>query len=348
LSWPRDILAAFTGIGNLICEALGGNLIYGLPSSHFDWALLREARDAPCARVVPGFEKFPSWSWCGWRDQVMEYKEKLLASYEDNVHDWLTNHTWITWYIRDGNGKLRLLWDGKSSQLPAVSDKAEVTWKGHYITRNHDSDTHDKYGRFVHLRERRNRIVESDNFNLVLDECPYGVDISNQIDSDNHARSGSTEQDMPYLQFRTWSAYFRIEEDPAFVPENGMTQPEQSQVIFPRYSLLDYKDDWYGTILLDKYWIELPENSLPTRDMTQPLEFIALSDDKHFATGEDDAWGNYIPMTREESSWDLYYVMLIETKAGISTRVGLGKVFKDAFKNSCRPERTSWKEFIFG
>jgi hypothetical protein len=63
LSQPRDILAAFTGMGNLVCNALGGSLVYGLPSSHFDWALLWEPRDAAIPRPNEGGEKFPSWSW---------------------------------------------------------------------------------------------------------------------------------------------------------------------------------------------------------------------------------------------------------------------------------------------
>ncbi|KAF2193173.1 hypothetical protein K469DRAFT_693207 [Zopfia rhizophila CBS 207.26] len=59
------ILAAFNGIGNLVCDTLGGCLIYGLPSSHFDWALLWKPGDAAARREREDNEHFPTWSWCG-------------------------------------------------------------------------------------------------------------------------------------------------------------------------------------------------------------------------------------------------------------------------------------------
>lgn len=350
LTNPKDILAAFTGLGNLVCNALGGELVYGLPSSHFDWALLWESRDAAVPRPSEpgaGGEKFPSWSWCGWKDQVMEYKEQMLAGCEDNLHDWLVNHTWITWYIRDGYGNLRLVWNGDSK---TASHQAEPTWKGYSFPPNFDRTIHDKYGRFVtdNDEERKTRITESEKFELILDECPYGVDITSDTDLNTDARSSSTEKDMPYLQFKTWSAFFRIEpESQDRLSENGDDHHAPTEKIFRRYSILDYKDDWCGTILLDKFWGDL-EDKVRTRDLNVPLEFIALSDAKQFGEGEYDAWANYIPMTRKESSWDLYYVLLIEAKNDISTRVGLGKVFKEAFENSCKPEGKQWKEFILG
>lgn len=49
--------------------------------------------------------------------------------------------------------------------------------------------------------------------------------------------------------------------------------------------------------------------------------------------------------------WDLYYVglLLMEKKKGINYRLGLGKVFKEAFKNSCYELQNGgrqWKEFV--
>jgi len=42
----------------------------------------------------------------------------------------------------------------------------------------------------------------------------------------------------------------------------------------------------------------------------------------------------------------LYYVLLVEhNSGGIAARRGLGKVFKEAFSNSCLPGR-EWKEII--
>src|ERR1700761_7849973 len=46
LSKPKDILAAFNGMSNLIGKAMGSPLLFGLPSSHFDLSLLWQPRKA--------------------------------------------------------------------------------------------------------------------------------------------------------------------------------------------------------------------------------------------------------------------------------------------------------------
>lgn len=330
LTNSKDILAAFTGLGNLVCSALGGSLVYGLPSSHFDWALLWEPRDAAVRRPNEGSEQFPSWSWCGWKSEIMEYKPRMLSGCEDNLHDWLMNHTWITWYIRDGNGNLRLVWDGEGGKT--TSAQPDLTSRGYIRHLNMDETVYDKYGRYI--REDERKLRRSENFKLILDECPYDVNIVGSVDNVDNFVNNSTEKDMPYLQFFTWSAYFRIR------PDGRPTRPPFG-VKFRRYSIEDYKDDWCGTILLDKFWVE-------ELNLGDPLEFIALSDAKRFDDEEYDDWANYIPMERQESNWDLYYVMLIKYESGIACRMGLGKVYKHAFDNSCKPEGKKWKEFILG
>jgi hypothetical protein len=110
---------------------------------------------------------------------------------------------------------------------------------------------------------------------------------------------------------------------------------------FQRYSILDYKDDWCGTILLDRLRIA-------PLDLDKTHEFIAISDAKEFHSDEYNGWAYYIPKEKEQSAWDLYYVLLIEYRSNIAYRVGLGKIFKEAFNNSCKPEGKQWKEFILG
>jgi hypothetical protein len=330
LTFPKDILAAFNGIGNQVCEALGGSLIHGLPSSHFDWALLWEARDAPKRRIDESKdpEVFPSWSWCGWKGEMMEYKPHVLSGCEENLQDWLMNHTWITWYIRDYNGNLRLVWDGDDDNR--VPRRRDNTWRGYHRSKDLDTqekDDYDKYGRYIQPKERS---LRRSAFDQILSECPYGVSIVESSSSTQSIRN-SPEKDLPYLQFHTWSAFFRIREEPQ----------QDFGKKFQRYSILDYKDDWCGTIVLERLWAKVLE---PER----PLEFIAISDAKHFDKSEYDGWAYYIPKERIQSAWDLYYVLLIEYRNDIAHRVGLGKMFKDAFNNSCKLEGKQWKEFILG
>jgi hypothetical protein len=333
LTFAKDILAAFTGIGNLVCDALGGSLVYGLPSSHFDWALLWEPQDAAARRPQVEHEKFPSWSWCGWRNENMDfqYKERMLTGVEDNLQDWLLNHTWITWYIRDGNGNLRLVWNGETGP---PGHRTASSWKGYRrpVTPLPSAD-YDRYGRFINPSEKH--LKRDQGFELILDEFPFDVEIVQGTDA--HAPN-STDKDMPFLQFFSWSAYFRIREDKRF------SYPDTQNFRFRRYNIEDYKDDWCGTIMLDYVWAVKRD-----LELEDPLEFVAISDAKLFHEDEYNDWANYIPMERNQSTWDLYYVWLIEYRDDIAYRVGLGKVYKEAFKkNSCKPGERRWKEFILG
>jgi hypothetical protein len=104
-----------------------------MPSSHFDLALLWEPLQTTTRRVQQPAEDFqdmvfPSWSWCGWKGGKMEYKSCQNEGVLNNVHEWLTNHTWIAWYIRDGRENLRPLWDGTKSK---ACDSVEERWKGY-------------------------------------------------------------------------------------------------------------------------------------------------------------------------------------------------------------------------
>jgi hypothetical protein len=89
-------------------------------------------------------------------------------------------------------------------------------------------------------------------------------------------------KDLPYLQFYTWSAFFRIRDEPQ----------QDFHRKFQRYSILDYKNDWCGTIILERLCAKI-------LDLDKPLEFIASSEAKHFDKDEYDGWSYYIPKERE-------------------------------------------------
>ncbi|KAI9705332.1 MAG: hypothetical protein M1820_005162 [Bogoriella megaspora] len=329
LSKPEDILAAFKGIGNRVCTALGGSLTQGLPSSHFDWALLWEAHNAPERRgPTCGGESFPSWSWCGWKGEVMEYKPHIVEDCQFSLHDWLMDHTWIVWYIRDIDGNLRLVWNGpEEGKYPEKQTK----WLG-YKYPPQSSEEYDAYGRFI-PEERRH--LTRDNFQLTLPDCPYGVTIT-----DRHRKPGTP--DRPYLQFFTWSAYLKLRRDPT-ISQQGHGQN------FRRYSILDKYGDWCGTIVLDKKWTE---DTNAEREHSH--EFLAISEARNFQQNECDGWTYYVPLDRESSEWDLFYVLLVQRKEivvsgyiyTISERVGLGKVFKYAFDRSCHVQGKKWSEIL--
>ena len=314
LTKPEDILNAFTGVGNLISSSLGSNtsLTWGLPTTHFDFALLWEPRDAPKHRNL---KEFPSWSWCGWTDQIIEYRSSTIEGPLTDIHDWLMQHTWIVWHIRDGLGNLKLVLNLSSENKPRQMPRGK--WRGYQTPVN---DGYDAYGRPI-----RDPKHKHSPFVKTLVEYPFGVHVNDQSVS-------PLPSDMRYLQFFTWSAYLSLTDDsPSEDPQLGPNQR--------RYGIADYKGDWCGTIVIDKTW--------KTKNMLAEQEFIAISDAKAFSKEESDGWMYYIPCEQDQSEWDLYYVLLVETRNEISYRVGLGKVFKAAFLNSCR-EDAEWKEIILG
>ncbi|KAI9699543.1 MAG: hypothetical protein M1820_007174 [Bogoriella megaspora] len=137
-----DILAAFSGMRNLMANIMNAPFIFGLPSSHFDLALLWQHL-MPVTRRLPkhsGNEsdkkvaEFPSWCWSGWRGAPAAYLNDMVGDCLGNVHEWLNKRTWVKWHIRDGRGDLRPLWDNRCGwELDKSEDER---WKGYKTERS--------------------------------------------------------------------------------------------------------------------------------------------------------------------------------------------------------------------
>lgn len=90
-------------------------------------------------------------------------------------------------------------------------------------------------------------------------------------------------------------------------------------------------------------WISLSWTKRIANPQSSKHDFIDISKAKAFTKDECDIWTYYIPKEREQSEWDLYYVLLIERKNdGKWERVALGKAFIAEFANS------TWKEIFLG
>lgn len=155
LTKPRDVLTAFEGVAWLLQDRMNAPLFYGLPMSHFDLALLwmpvdslyrrqhrgthrsgmaqctqDEMGNCSCKKEEEGYggKEFPSWSWCGWSGGKIEYRQNMVDGCLLDVQQWLRNHTWILWYVRDNEGDLRPLWDRNAVH----EDRSEERrWKGY-------------------------------------------------------------------------------------------------------------------------------------------------------------------------------------------------------------------------
>ncbi|KIW72051.1 hypothetical protein PV04_00274 [Phialophora macrospora] len=152
-----DILAAYKGISNLMEATLRAPFIFGLPSSHFDLALLWQAGGSVDRRdesnfAVEGDTKFPSWSWCGWKSAPMEYYPGMVGECVANLNEWLLNHTWISWYIRDGRGDLRPIWPGWDD---LVDKSTEMRWRGYGATRSRPRPDSEIFGSDIDRSDNR-------------------------------------------------------------------------------------------------------------------------------------------------------------------------------------------------
>lgn len=54
--------------------------------------------------------EFPSWSWCGWSTAV-EWRLSTTANILNNMHEWLSEHTWVVWFIGTSDSSCELIWD---------------------------------------------------------------------------------------------------------------------------------------------------------------------------------------------------------------------------------------------
>ena len=189
-------------------------------------------------------------------------------------------------------------------------------------TPGHNSEFFDQF--FDHGPHiNREAMQANPKFNITLRDYPYNV-VMAPFDRDLDA---SDHQPMPILQFWTYHAFLHIRSTPT-LPSSDISDG------LVRCHIGDSIGDWCGSIVLDAEWLK--------SQTAAKQEFVAISEAKRFTKAECETWTYYIPKEREqsESEWDLYYVMLVERKEEMWERVGLGKVFKEAFRGS------TWKEIM--
>ncbi|KAJ3461258.1 hypothetical protein MRS44_009811 [Fusarium solani] len=133
---PFDILAAFGGMCKLMEKTMRAPFVFGLPTSHFDLALLwqpvgkssrlerADVSDDPKYKDM----RFPSWSWCGWKTEGASYNSETVGGCMADVRAWILTHTWIDWHIRDGYGTLRRVWDTRCAEEDESEDDR---WRGY-------------------------------------------------------------------------------------------------------------------------------------------------------------------------------------------------------------------------
>ncbi|KAI1387211.1 heterokaryon incompatibility protein-domain-containing protein [Hypoxylon trugodes] len=296
-----DKLIAFEGIASVLSSPLAATMVYGLPNSYFDWALLWENKEAGkrVTNVRPGY-LFPSWSWCGWEGGAM-WRLSTVASTLIDLHDWLSNHSWITWYYGD-EGRLKLVRESSTQDLQARS-----RWSGY------DFSSEDPYGR---------------NRQLLASE--FGIDASKPT-------LPTTEPVNGCLHFCSYTAHFQLSRRSMSTP----TFESKLEKGLRRFGIVDSQGDWCGTIILNEEW---------SSSVGGIFEFVAVSEARDFSMEELDTWNYYVAEERHIAEWYIYYALLITRNENtmVAERVGLAKIYKNAFRDASFDPGTKWTEIILG
>jgi hypothetical protein len=197
--------------------------------------------------------------------------------------------------------------------------ESRVSFSGAWTETTKANGELDDYGRTI-----RYDLEKSCKFISILPDNPFGV-----IRDISPSNVGTQAYAMPVLQFFTLSSQFYVK-----LRNRAETANQSRQLI--HCDIFDRAGDWCGCIKLDSSWIADRQET--------PLHFIAISDAKSFTRGECPEWNYYIHKEREESEWDLYYVLLLErnVERALWERVGLGKIFQAAFVDA------DWTEIKLG
>lgn len=99
---PEDILRAFTGIANVFARSMQCQMVWGLPTAFFDYALLFESLSTLQIRRRQGF---PTWSWTGWKEPTHGNHFGSLIVYYDGPDDYVffNEVDWYSSFVDDPN-----------------------------------------------------------------------------------------------------------------------------------------------------------------------------------------------------------------------------------------------------
>ncbi|ROV92907.1 hypothetical protein VSDG_06419 [Cytospora chrysosperma] len=316
LTYKSDRLAAFAGSASVLCPPLRAHLLYGLPNSYFDFALLWDHKD-PGHRIKRQMQhpfsfwvEFPSWSWCGW-EGTAEWRISMVSSCLLNLQEWLAHHTWIVWYAYFESDSLVPGAISPSDEVGIAEPGLRLVWQ----KSSHQSGSPDRWHGY-----------------FSASNMPYGRSLGHKSEK-RPTYPTSTALHNGWLYFWTYTAFFQLS-------RKSLTSPEVASKMVPglyRFGLLGDKGDWCGTIVLPKTWYNR---------VGETFEFAAISDAREFSMEELDTWNHDIHEDRGTSEWYLYYALLIvwDEKHTVAERAGIAKIYQKAFDTGSFEPKKDWRE----
>jgi len=313
LTFLSDRLVAFEGIASSLATGLqpGSNpahFYYGLPASHFDWAVLWEPKTDGKRTTVDQRRGvfFPSWSWCGWTGTA-EWRMSTTSGTLLHLHEWLMNHTWIIWYIGTDCGHHLV-----HSQVAQIAP-GRGRWEGYSMPRSHDrmpDSAVDDYGRII--------------------DGTGNADIDRTAVRCHKSIEG-------HLNFFTWSAFFTLS-------RKSMSDASFKSSLQPglhRFSVVDSRGDWCGTTVLNDKFFSCVGGIFEFIAISEAKDFSMEEYDSWTyyvpAEREEAEWYLYyalmIRWNKDKTS---------------AERLGLAKIYQTAFQSGSFDPGVSWKEITLG
>lgn len=331
LTFPSDTLKAFSGIGAVLSQALSSPLIYGLPASIFDLALLWQP-----AGKMSRKEGFPSWSWAGWHGAAQWNGDTMeLASYgplpsprqeQEVITTWIRTRTWIEWKYRDEDGTEKLVWnynrEGKAGCMfwpsSGYNEILEIGYDSKAATKKNPFGRH--FNSDSVISGYKSRYLSPTAVSSYLTNIP-----------DN----------LQPLYFQTLSVKFYIKPSDCYL-RYGSVDPvwePNGRVVF-----LLYTEDLHtcGYVLLDEIWTS-------RFSAKEPYEFLLLSEANYHCEWRRPHDDHPYKRFYSYQDYEEFHTMMIEWKAvgrdgaNAAERVGLGRVLKEAVRNT-DARIMAWKE----
>ena len=290
----NDKLTAFDGIGKVLERCLNSELIYGLPESLLDLALLWHPKTMVTQVEGPGF---PSWSWAGWKGAV-EFPEQHGVS----------------------KGAPRELHDDESrpARIRPLNRWYRATEDGFFEPIN-------TYG--VGIREALDEGQLPDGWKgFLAPSDDRNIDIDDTASSPGLLRSYVMRARFPVGRNKIYSADGRDRNIGEFAWDEGepLSPPSTMQALAAASAAASAPVSARSSA----EQITQAHTSASTRD--RKVDFIALSETQFFRSDElnRSLRGN---LYTEPHEYRLYHVMAVEWdgKGEVAKRRGLGRVFQD-------------------
>ncbi|ORY05926.1 hypothetical protein BCR34DRAFT_490516 [Clohesyomyces aquaticus] len=303
LSFPEDILDAFTGTLSYLSRSFEGGFISGLPQFCFDAALLWQPWDALERRISvrrsPAESILPSWSWIGWSGTLNSESWRSASTYQHREREGSGNEIACSWFTQSTvswihsetlEGKLRPVRVSKLvSQPPLEAANGEIP-RGWYRQM--------KEGGEVDYRHDCDPIME----------FRYPIPIRDQH------RAHIPPMSSRYLHAKTRFGTFKLGEAYA-----------STASACTAVDILDNNGGWCGALRMNRSASE--DSRSLYLDMAVELVEISAGSVENQAIEEQsfDEW-NRPQCPRRSGCYRFYNVLWIERIDGIAYRKALGRV----------------------